>query len=167
MNPAAVIIFDVRVPGSDRYFGTGKKLAKFWRNLREGGVRYLGRKISEKSEHYWSQIVEHAVLPAGLRVYRMMGRPLSPALRFHWASQAHWYVLSRYTFKPFPGKITLVRASDQGPEVLGRREDHTLGWGDLAQGGVEIIDVPTKHMSMLFEPYVATFAETLKTILPS
>jgi hypothetical protein len=25
--------------------------------------------------------------------------------------------------------------------------------------------VPTKHMFMLFEPYVATFAETLKTIL--
>jgi hypothetical protein len=27
--------------------------------------------------------------------------------------------------------------------------------------------VPTKHIFMLFEPYVATFAETLKTILPS
>jgi hypothetical protein len=34
----------------------------------------------------------------------------------------------------------------------GRRDDLTLGWGSLAQGGVEIIDVPTKHMFMLFEP---------------
>jgi thioesterase domain-containing protein len=109
--------------------------------------------------------MECAVLPAGVTAYKLIGRPLSPALRFHWVSQGHWYALSRYTFKPFPGKITLVRATDQGPEVLGRSEDLTLGWGGLAQGGVEIIDVPTKHMFMLFEPYVATFAETLKTIL--
>jgi thioesterase domain-containing protein len=93
--------------------------------------------------------------------------PLSAPLRFYWVSQGHWYALSRYTFKPFPGKITLARATDQGPEVLGRSEDLTLGWGSLAQGGVEIIEVPTKHMFMLFEPYVATFAETLKTILPA
>jgi acyl transferase domain-containing protein/thioesterase domain-containing protein len=167
VTPAAVIMFDVRVPDSDQNFGMGIKLAKFWRNIREGGVRYLSKKISEKSEYYWSKFMERAVLPAGVNAYKLMGRQLSPALRFHWISQGHWYALSRYTFKPFPGKITLVRATDQGPEVLGRSEDLTLGWGSLAQGGVEIIDVPTKHMFMLFDPYVATFAETLKTILPA
>jgi thioesterase domain-containing protein len=167
VTPAAVIMFDVRVPDSDQNFGMGIKLAKFWRNIRKGGARYLGKKIGEKSEYYWSKFMEHAVLPAGVKAYKMIGRPLTPALRFYWVSQGHWYALSRYIFKPFPGKITLVRATDQGPEVLGRSEDLTLGWGSLAQGGVEIIDVPTKHMFMLFEPYVATFAETLKTILPT
>jgi thioesterase domain-containing protein/acyl carrier protein len=167
VTPAAVIMFDVRVPDSGQNFGTGVKLAKFWRNIQDGGVRYLRKKIGEKSEYYWSKFMERAVLPAGVHASKMMGWPLSPALRFYWVSQGHWYALSRYTFKPFPGKITLVRATDQGPEVLGRREDSTLGWGSLAQGGVEIIDVPTKHMFMLFEPYVATFAETLKTILPT
>ncbi len=167
VTPAAVIMFDVRVPDSDQSFGMGIKLAKFLHNFRMGGARYLSKKIGEKSEYYWSKFMEHAVLPAGVNAYKMIGRPLSPALRFHWISQGHWYALSRYTFKPFPGKITLVRATDQGPEVLGRSDDLTLGWGSLAQGGVEIIDVPTKHMFMLFEPYVATFAETLKTILPT
>ncbi|HKN21466.1 MAG TPA: SDR family oxidoreductase [Terracidiphilus sp.] len=167
VTPAAVIMFDVRVPDSDRNFGMDIKLAKFWHNIRKGGARYFSKKIAEKSEYYWSRFMERAVLPAGVIAYKLMGRPLSPALRFHWISEGHWYALSRYTFKPFPGKITLVRATDQGPEVLGRSEDLTLGWGNLAQGGVEIIDVPTKHMFMLFEPYVATFAETLKTILPS
>jgi thioesterase domain-containing protein/NAD(P)-dependent dehydrogenase (short-subunit alcohol dehydrogenase family)/acyl carrier protein len=167
VTPAAVIMFDVRVPDNGRNFGMGIKLAKFWRNIRKGGAHYLSKKIGEKSEYYWSKFMEHAVLPAGVNAYKLMGRPLSPALRFYWVSQGHWYALSRYTFKPFPGKITLVRATDQGPEVLGHSDDRTLGWGDLAQGGVEIIDVPTKHMFMLFEPYVATFAETLKTILPT
>jgi hypothetical protein len=67
--------------------------------------------------------------------------------------------------EPFPGQITLVRASDRGPEVLGKREDPTLGWGRLAQGGLEVIDVPTRHMHMLFDPYVANFAEMLKPLL--
>ncbi|MDR3753233.1 MAG: SDR family NAD(P)-dependent oxidoreductase [Terracidiphilus sp.] len=167
VTPAAVIMFDVRVPDSDQNFGMGIKLAKFLRNIREGGARYLSKKIGEKSEYYWSRFMERAVFPASVKAFKMIGRPLSPALRFHWISQGHWYALSRYFFKPFPGKITLVRATDQGPEVLGRRDDLTLGWGNLAQGGVEIVDVPTKHMLMLFEPYVASFAETLKTILPT
>jgi len=73
--------------------------------------------------------------------------------------------MSRYTMEPFPGKITLVRAIDRGPEVLGKREDATLGWGRLAQGGLDIVDVPTKHMFMLFDPYVSSFAVTFKQML--
>ncbi len=60
-----------------------------------------------------------------------------------------------------------MRAADLGWVVLGRREDPTLGWGSLALGGVEIIEVPTGHFDMLFEPYVETFAEKLQAILPS
>ena len=55
---------------------------------------------------------------------------------------------------------------DRGPEVLGKREDATLGWGPLA-AELEIHDVPTGHMSMLFAPNVETFAQMLKAVLPS
>jgi acyl transferase domain-containing protein/thioesterase domain-containing protein len=167
VTPAAVILFDVDLPGSGTYFSTRAKLAKFWHNLRAGGARYLDKKIREKSRYFWDLFMERAVLPLGVRCYKMAGRPLSAPLRFYWISQGHWQVLRRYRFQPFPGKITLVRATDRGPETLGREEDSTLGWGALALGGVEVIDVPTQHMHMLFEPYVATFAKTLKSILPS
>jgi hypothetical protein len=40
-----------------------------------------------------------------------------------------------------------------------------LGWGRLAQGGLDIVDVPTKHMFMLFDPYVSSFAVTFKQML--
>ena len=93
--------------------------------------------------------------------------PLPGALRFYYHSKAHWRVFAGYTLKPFPGKITLVRVADRGWEVLGRRDDPMLGWGSLALGGVEVIDLPTGHFDMLFEPYVETFAEKLKAILPS
>jgi hypothetical protein len=58
-----------------------------------------------------------------------------------------------------------MRAVDRGPEVLSKREEITLGWGPLAEGGLTICDVHTAHMSMLFEPYVGTFVEQLKPLL--
>ena len=165
ITPAAALMFDVRVPGSGQHFGNGVKLEKFWNNLRRERHRYLLRKIREKSRYFVHKFAEAYVFPAAGTVYRKLGRPLSPRLRFHWISRIHWRVLARYTFKPFPGKITQIRAADQGPEVLGRVDDFTLGWKDLALGGVDVIEVPTQHMVMLFEPYVTTFAEILKPLL--
>ncbi|MFP5206979.1 MAG: type I polyketide synthase [Acidobacteriota bacterium] len=163
--PGIVLMFDVKVPGSDERFGAGVKVARFLQNIRKGGGGYLLRKTKEKTAYFRERFVEGVVYPAAVRGYRLTGRPLTAALRFFWVSQGHWHALRGYAFKPFPGKVTLIRATDRGPEVLGVREDPTLGWGRLALGGVEVIDVPTKHMFMLFDPYVTDFAETLKSIL--
>jgi aspartate racemase len=97
--------------------------------------------------------------------YRLAGKPLPLDLHYVEVEEAHWRALRRYTFRPYAGKITLMRASDRGPEVLGKREDPTLGWGPLAGGGLEIHDVPTGHMNMLFAPNVETFAQMLKAVL--
>jgi hypothetical protein len=50
--------------------------------------------------------------------------------------------------------------------VLGKREDPTLGWARWALGGLEVHDVYTAHMFMLFEPNVGPFAALLKTLFP-
>ena len=165
ISPGIVLMFDVKVPGSDERFGAGVKFARFLRNIRSGGSAYLMRKGKEKAAYFREKFTEGVVYPAAVRACRMTGRPLSAALRFFWVSQGHWHALRGYAFTPFPGKVTLIRATDRGPEVLGAREDPTLGWGRLALGGIEVIDVPTRHMFMLFDPYVASFAEKLKTIL--
>jgi len=155
----------VRVPGSGQHFGTDVKLKKFLSNLRQERHRYLTRKLREKSRYFWDKFTRACVFPMAGAAYRKLGLPMPPWLRFHWNSRNHWRVLDRYTFKPFPGKITLVRASDRGPEVLGRVDDATLGWKDLALGGVEVVEVPTEHMVMLFDPYVTTFAQILQEFL--
>jgi thioesterase domain-containing protein/acyl carrier protein len=167
ITPGLVLILDIAVPGSGEYLGTGAKLKEFGGKISHGGWGYLRKKAREKSAYFWERFLYGAVYPAMLRCYLAAKLPLPNALRYYYHSQAHWRVFAGYTFKPFPGKITLVRALDRGPEVLGHREDPALGWGSLALGGVEIIEVPTGHFNMLFEPYVETFVETLKTILPS
>ena len=165
IKPALVAMFDVTVPGSREILQAREKYCRFLTQVRNGGFRYLRRKISEKSIYFRDRFAEGFAFPLGAAIYRKAGWTLPASLRFHTTAQAHWQLMSRYTMEPFPGKITLVRAIDRGPEVLGKREDATLGWGRLAQGGLDIVDVPTKHMFMLFDPYVSSFAVTFKQML--
>jgi thioesterase domain-containing protein len=165
--PGVVLLLDLSVPGSGEHLDNGVKLKEFLGKIRRDGWHYLGKKVREKVAYYQEKFLNSAVYPPLVRAYLAAKWPLPNALRYHYHTKAHWRVFAGYAFKAFPGKITLMRAIDRGPEVLGRREDPTLGWGSLALGGVEIIDVPTGHFDMLFEPYVETFAETLRTILTS
>ena len=61
----------------------------------------------------------------------------------------------RYEAKPYPGRITLVRAQVQSPEAP---TEPDMGWGRLAQGGVDIVDTPGDHLTMMAEPLVAELA---------
>ena len=67
-----------------------------------------------------------------------------------------------YTARAYPGKITLFRASWQPG---GSRRDPTLGWCELAGGGLEIHEVPGHHSSIALEPRVDVLAEKLRMCL--
>jgi acyl transferase domain-containing protein/thioesterase domain-containing protein len=164
--PALLLMFDTSVPGSEERVEVKNRVSTFWRNLRRGGASYLKQK-AEVKWRYSEEIMLRRARMAACAVYRLLRMRLPVDLRYFQIDEAHRRALERYTFQPYPGKVTLFRAMDRGPEVLGKREDPTLGWGTLAGGGLEIVDVPTQHMFMLFDPYVTTFVETLKTILPA
>ena len=165
ISPALTLIIDLTVPGSGERLSSGAKAREFLARVRFGGLRYLHKKAKEKGAYFSEKFLNTAVYPVLLRGYLAAKLPLPNALRYHYHSRVHWRVFRPYKFTPFPGKVTLIRAIDRGFEVLGRREDPTLGWGSLALGGVEIIDVPTGHFDMLFEPYVLTFAQQLKAMM--
>jgi thioesterase domain-containing protein len=165
-EPALIVLFDTAVPGNEQRVDAKDQFSDFWAGLRKQGVAYLMRKAKVKRK-YWGEIVSIKVQLAACACYRLIGRSLPVNLRYVQMEEAHKRALARYVFRPYAGKITLMRAVDRGPEVLGKREESTLGWGPLAGGGLEIHDVNTGHMSMLFEPYVGTFVEQLKPLLRS
>ena len=61
-----------------------------------------------------------------------------------------WTAIERavreYRPRPYPGAVTLFRATDR--RVTGTYS-RTLGWRRLAQGGVRVIDVPGTHSTVL------------------
>ncbi|MDH3944872.1 MAG: non-ribosomal peptide synthetase, partial [Anaerolineae bacterium] len=61
-----------------------------------------------------------------------------------------------YQPKPYPGPVTLLRTKRAPIEL-----DKSLGWKRLSQNGIEIIDLPGSHETVLNQPYVETLAEKL------
>jgi thioesterase domain-containing protein len=70
--------------------------------------------------------------------------------------------LREYAPKPYPGRLTLLRASTR-PLFHSQGED--LGWSEWVPGGVEILPVPGHHGSILKEPNVQVLARHLQSAM--
>ena len=66
-----------------------------------------------------------------------------------------------YRLRPFPGQVTLFRASEHTDLRLPR----DFGWGQYAESGVEIYEVAGDHDGMLGEQNVPDLAEKLRSWL--
>ncbi|RCJ26208.1 non-ribosomal peptide synthetase [Nostoc minutum NIES-26] len=67
----------------------------------------------------------------------------------------------------YPGRITLLRASETPPERLASKfseisQDSTWGWSEYSSKPVDIHFVPGNHITMMAEPHVQVLAEQLK-----
>jgi thioesterase domain-containing protein len=78
--------------------------------------------------------------------------------------QANMKATLEHRPQPYPGKVTLFRASQQ-QKTHDLSDDPLLGWGALAQGGVEVHPIPGDHAHMVHEPNVAALAQMLKACL--
>lgn len=74
----------------------------------------------------------------------------------------HFQLLFDYVPQAYSGRVTLLRARAQ---PLTRFQAGDLGWSGLAQGGVDVIDVPGSHDTLLKEPYVRVLARRLRACL--
>ncbi len=164
-EPRLLMLIDAGVPGSDEPLKTRTKIHAFLTRLRNGRLTYFGRVLSGKAA-YWRIMLIRRIRIAECAGYQLAGRRVPLRLHYFQAEEAHIRALQRYSFRSYPGKITLFKATDRG-EILGRREHPTLGWGQYAVGGLDIHDILSAHISILYEPYVQNFADKLRTILPS
>ena len=68
----------------------------------------------------------------------------------------------KYKAKQYAGNVYFFRAEDSEHE---ENNEIDLGWGKLADGGVEIFTVPGDHLTMIHLPHVKTLAETMRRCL--
>ena len=84
----------------------------------------------------------------------VFGQPLSDAI----------IIAGRcYGLKPYPGKVIYFWSTDWGKSGVDRRQE----WERLALGGIEKIEVPGTHWTMLEEPHVGVLAARLAKGLAS
>jgi thioesterase domain-containing protein len=70
-----------------------------------------------------------------------------------------------WTPRLYNGPVVLLRARgnpETPPSIL---EDPTLGWGSVALGGVEVLDVPGTHFDLLDPPHVEELAARFRALL--
>ena len=69
----------------------------------------------------------------------------------------HEKINQNYAIQPYPGHITLFRASDD--------IDPKSEWRELAQLGLSVYDLPGEHLKILQEPHVRVLAEKIQSVL--
>lgn len=78
-------------------------------------------------------------------------------------NQANRQARENYEPKVYPGKLILFRS-----QMMSRKyyfSDADGGWGQLALGGVEVVNVPGNHVTMIKEPNLPILAEKLQVCL--
>ena len=76
----------------------------------------------------------------------------------------HIQLVRRYSAKSYRGRITLFRAvRPDRTEQRGR--DHTMGWGGIAEGGVDVHSIQANHVALLAKPHVEILAQELRACL--
>jgi thioesterase domain-containing protein/acyl carrier protein len=84
--------------------------------------------------------------------------------------------LGQYVPQVYPGAVTLFKTAQQlilppsdesarAEHLTDRLQDPTMGWGELAAGGVRIIESPGEHATMMSNPHVEILALRIKDYL--
>jgi hypothetical protein len=72
-----------------------------------------------------------------------------------------WVAAINYKARPWPGPLTLFRTAVQPDPRL----PMDLGWTPLAQGGIELYELPGDHDLVFLEPNVQVLAAQLRSRL--
>ena len=115
----------------------------------------------------WARGVEYLGERVRVRLRRLAygwwirtGRPWPRFLR---NLRAIGYAAARnYHPRSYPGKVTLFRASHR---PLGGTSEFFLGWDRVAEGGMEVHEIPGDHVTLLKEPGARLLAEALSRCL--
>jgi thioesterase domain-containing protein len=76
----------------------------------------------------------------------------------------HRRLARRYTAAPYRGRIILIRAAGSTPNEKGAG-DPTMGWGVLAENGVEVHTIEANHVALLVKPHVEILVQELRACL--
>ena len=77
--------------------------------------------------------------------------------------EAHSRMRAKYELQPWPGRVHVFLSDGW----IVRKHDPVPLWEELARGGLEVIHVPGRHVSMLAEPNVAVLAGSVREALAS
>jgi aspartate racemase len=119
-------------------------------------IIYIGERAFRKFKNLLAKLADKFYLWAGRQ------KPGELPQYLQRIQEANVKAMKNYVPQVYPGRLTLLRAIER---PTGRYYDPYLGWGELAAGGVEIVEVPGNHFTLLWEPRVRVMAQKLRECL--
>jgi acyl transferase domain-containing protein/thioesterase domain-containing protein/aryl carrier-like protein len=139
-----------------------RKASSFGRHMRRvifGPQRraYLREDVAERVD---------AIIGQGRQfIYGLLkARGLSVPKFLHRAKDVNWFAALRYEALPYSGRITMFRATTP-LSFIDMPTDRELGWGPLAEAGVEVHEISGTHRDIMQEPNVGNVAREVSRCL--
>jgi hypothetical protein len=132
--------------------------------------RHIGRVVfgPQRRAYLREDVAERldAIIGQGLQfIYGVLkARGLSIPKFLHRAKDVNWFAALRYEARPYPGRVTLFRATTP-LSFIDMPSDRELGWGPLAEAGVDVHEIPGTHREIMREPNVRIVAREVSTCL--
>jgi thioesterase domain-containing protein len=129
-----------------------RRIARFFGNMKpltfKEGIDYLRDKV-------YTRVLRRMYTVAAAMGFRSVPSFMKST------DDISWVAAMNYKPQPWSGPVTLFRASVQPDPRL----PYDLGWGPLAQGGIEVYELPGDHDLVFQEPNIQVLAEQLRACL--
>ncbi len=162
---ALLALFEALAPGYRKELPWSKRVSFHLQYLLQEGPTYALKKLRKRISSSKDRLVGIISRVCG-KFSPSLGRNLpsylpevSSDIRLQLYSQA----AKDYVPHPYPGKVILFRAIDQSKFETYYTDPK--GWGELAEGGLEVHPVPGDHLGILKEPNVKILAAKLRSCL--
>jgi amino acid adenylation domain-containing protein len=153
-EPVALLaLIDTYRPGAIR---TPALLHRVWAGLGTRGVRYVVSRAGVWAKREAGDLMGRA----RIQITQWRGRAVPHELRDDWLTQSFFRAAVEYRPGIYRGTLTVLRAVDAHPWLLGAGRD--LGWGSFATGGVSVVDIPGNHDTIAVEPNLGALGAALR-----
>lgn len=156
-------LFDAIIPGARGRVPHQEVLRRHWQEFSQTGPAYFLQKLRQKITATQNELEQSWKRLKG-KYYQKQGVALPHTIRNLPIKQANHQAARAYQLQVYPGVVTLFRAQERFHTVAWEL-DPFLGWGPLAGGGLEVIDVPGDHESCLKEPHISSLAAEVTACL--
>ena len=96
---------------------------------------------------------------------RWKGDNIPIELREFYLIRTYLNATRRHRMKPYPGKLHVFRATETRAELAQAAPD--LGWTEYAKGGIEIIDTPGSHETIVSNSNLEKLSRNIRRYLES
>ncbi len=152
---ALVVMFDTFPPKiADRDITVAMRL----RNLRNDRMSYLKHIVMRRvdARHDAAQLARAEEIAA-------RGGVMPVELRDMHVQHSFVRAADKYVLRPWNGHVVLMRAEKAGFEAEGLGPAY--GWDEVVTGGVEVVEVPGDHDTLVLEPNATTLVQELRSTL--